>query len=269
MSKKEIAIPSSRVPLIDTHCHIFTTQFDDDLEQAIQRALVNNVTKIFMPNIDRASVETMNAVAEKFPSICYPMMAIHPCDVKKEFSEDLEFVDKELATGKYIAVGETGIDLYWDKNLIEQQKESFQAHLRFGKKYNLPVIIHIRESFDEVFEVVEKEASEDLYGIFHCFTGTLEEAHRAIELGFSLGVGGVSTFKKSHLPEVLSEIDIQHLVLETDSPYLAPTPYRGKRNEPSYIPFIAQRLAEIKNTSIDEIAKLTTDNALKIFNLMP
>lgn len=253
--------------MIDTHCHIYTSQFSEDVDLAIMNAMSQNVTKILMPNIDKASVTEMNRLAEKYPSVCYPMMAIHPCDVKEDFKEDLSYVDAELATGKYIAVGETGIDLYWEKKLIEQQKESFQAHLQFGKKYNLPVIIHIRDSFDEVFEVIEKEASDELNGIFHCFTGTIEVANRAIELGFSLGVGGVSTFKKSHLPEVLKQIDNKHLVLETDSPYLAPTPYRGSRNEPSYIPYIAQKLAEVKGLTIDEVAEFTTENAKRIFKL--
>lgn len=252
---------------IDTHCHIFATQFDEDIDQAIQRALDQNVGKILMPNIDRESVASMNALAEKYPNVCYPMMAIHPCDVKAQIEEDLAYVERELETGKYIAVGETGIDLYWDKSLITQQKESFKRHLQFGKQFDLPVVIHIRDSFDEVFEVVEGEASSDLYGIFHCFTGTLEQAHRAIDLGFSLGIGGVSTFKKSHLSEVLPHIDLQHLVLETDSPYLAPTPHRGKRNEPAYIPLIAERLAQIKQTSIEEIKHVTTENANRIFNL--
>lgn len=267
MSKKKPPVPTSRNLMIDTHCHIFASNFEKDIEQAIQRSLVSNVTKILMPNIDRESVEPMNRLVEKYPSICYPMMAIHPCDVKKEIEEDLEFVDKELATGKYIAVGETGIDLYWEKDLIQQQKDSFQEHLKLGKKYNLPVIIHIRDSFDEVFEVIEKEVSDELFGIFHCFTGTIEQANRAIDLGFSLGVGGVSTFKKSELPEVLAQIDIKHLVLETDSPYLAPNPFRGQRNEPSYIPYIGQKLAETKGMILEDVAKITTENALKIFKL--
>ena len=182
---------------IDTHCHIFASQFSEDVDDAIQRALDNNVGKILMPNIDLDSVEQMNKLANKYPKVCYPMMAIHPCDVKADFQKDLEFVDAALSTGKYIAVGETGIDLYWSKDLIDQQKESFQEHLKFGKKYGLPVVIHIRESFDEVFEVIEKEEETSLFGIFHCFTGTLEQASRAIDLGFSLGVGGVSTFKKN------------------------------------------------------------------------
>lgn len=252
---------------IDTHCHIFSKQFDEDIDDAIQRALDNNVGKILMPNIDLESVEPMNILAKKYPGICYSMMAIHPCDVKADFKKDLEFVDKELATGKYIAVGETGIDLFWEKELIEQQKESFRAHLQFGKKYNLPVVIHIRDSFDEIFEVIEKEAEPSLFGIFHCFTGTLEQANRAIELGFSLGVGGVSTFKKTHLNEVLDKIDLKHLVLETDSPYLAPTPNRGKRNEPSYIPLIAEKLADFHQTTIEKIEEITTENANRIFKL--
>lgn len=253
--------------MIDTHCHLYVNQFKEDAEAVIYNAMSQNVTKILMPNISKESVEPMNTLAEKFPAVCYPMAAIHPCDVKEEYEADLEFIDEELATGKYIGVGETGIDLYWEKKLIEQQKKSFQGHLQLGKKYDLPVIIHVRESFDEVFEVLEMEASDDLYGILHCFTGTLEQANRAIELGFSLGVGGVSTYKKSHLPDVLDEIDIKHLVLETDSPYLSPTPYRGKRNEPTYIPYIAERLAQIMGVSIEEVAEITTTNAERIFKL--
>ena len=252
---------------IDTHCHIFSDKFDEDVDDAIQRAIDNNVGKILMPNIDLGTVEAMNKLAQKYPKVCYPMMAIHPCDVKVDFEKELEFVDKELATGKYIAVGETGIDLYWSKDLIDQQKESFKAHLQFGKKYNLPVVIHIRDSFDQVFEVIEQEVDESLFGIFHCFTGTLEQAKKAIDLGFDLGVGGVSTFKKTHLNEVLDKIDLKNLVLETDAPYLAPTPHRGKRNEPSYIPLIADKLADFHQVSVDKIEEITTQNANRIFNL--
>lgn len=252
---------------IDTHCHIFSDQFADDADEVIKRALSFNVGKILMPNINRNSVVEMNYLAEKYPKVCYPMMAIHPCDVNLNFIDDITFVDNELATGNYIAVGETGIDLYWDKTFLEQQKTSFKLHLQLGKKYKLPVIIHVRDSFDEIFEVLAQEAGDGLFGIFHCFTGTLEQAKKAIQFNFNIGVGGVCTFKKSHLNDVLAQIDLKNIVLETDAPYLAPTPHRGKRNEPSYIPIIADKLAEIHQLSLNEIEKITTQNAYRIFNL--
>lgn len=252
---------------IDTHCHIFSEQFDNELDEIVLKAIKSDVKKIIMPNISLQSIDRMKAVAEKFPDVCLPSLAIHPCDVSTQFLTDCAIIKQELKLNKYVAIGETGIDLYWDKSLLNEQKKSFQFHLQLAKEFELPVLIHIRDSFDEVFEVIEQEKSELLKGIFHCFTGTQEQAERAINLGFLLGIGGVITFKNSQLPTVLKNIDLKNLVLETDSPYLAPTPYRGKRNEPAYIPIIAEKIADIKQCSIIDVADLTTENAKELFKI--
>jgi len=254
--------------MIDTHAHIYVKQFDEDRDEVVRRAQESGVEKILLPNIDVDSFQSMMDLSEKYPGYCLPMAGLHPCDVKENYEEVLGQVEQWLeGDQQFIGVGETGIDLYWDKTFIEEQKIAFQRHLQWGKKYNLPVVVHIRDSFDEVFEVVEKEAGEGLHGVFHCFTGTVEQAHRAIDLGFKLGLGGVLTFKKSGLDATISQVDVEHLVIETDSPYLSPTPYRGKRNEPSYVVKVAEKLADVKNLSVQEVQEITTNNAKRIFNL--
>lgn len=253
---------------VDTHTHLFLNQFENDREIVVNQAINAGVTKLILPNVDQKSLNDMQKLCEKFPENCYPLIGLHPSSVKNNFEKILEKFETELETKKYYGIGETGIDLYWDKTSLDIQKVSFIQHINWSKKYKLPLIIHARESFDQIFEIIEKENSSELFGIFHCFTGTKEQAERIISFGgFKLGIGGVVTYKTSNLDEILKFIDIQHIVLETDSPYLPPVPYRGKRNESSYIINIAQKVAEIYNVELPEIARITTENANKIFNL--
>jgi TatD DNase family protein len=251
---------------IDTHAHLYHKQFAGDLDEMIQRALSAGVNKLFLPNIEMESVEPRLALAEAHPGICFPMMGLHPGSVNADPTRDLQEVERLLRTGGYHAVGEIGIDLYWDKTFIEQQKEAFRQQVRWAKELRLPVVIHSRQSFQEVYAIVEDENSEELRGVFHCFTGTPEEARLVVELGgFYLGIGGVITFPRGGLDVTMAEVGAEHCVLETDAPYLAPVPYRGKRNESSYIPLVAARLAEVTGRSLDDIAAITTRNAKRLF----
>ncbi len=252
---------------IDTHAHLYAAQFKNDQADMIARAFDQNVKKLYLPNIDTASIDGMLELEEKYPENCFAMMGIHPCSIKKGFERDLYVVEDWLKRRKFVAVGEIGTDLYWDKTLLPEQQAAFKIQVGFAKQYDLPIVIHCRESFRETIELLEPLKDEKLKGIFHCFTGTLAEAQEAIELGFYLGIGGVLTFKKSGLDAVVKEIDLKHLVLETDSPYLSPTPHRGKRNESSYIPLIAQKLAEVKAITLEEVAQQTTQNAQNIFQM--
>lgn len=252
---------------IDTHAHIYSDDFDLDRGDVIGRCLDENVRKIVMPNIDHTSVDAMLEVEARFPDHCIATMGLHPCSVKKGFERELYNVESWLAKRKFAAVGEIGTDLYWDKTFWSHQQEAFNIQMNWAKQYNLPIIIHCRESLDETIEMVEKAKDERLTGIFHCFGGSVEQANRIVKLGFYLGIGGVVTFKKGGLDLVLPEIDLTHIVLETDSPYLAPVPHRGKRNEPSYVPLIAQKIATIKNVSIEEVCNTSSSNAHLIFKL--
>ena len=254
---------------IDTHAHLFWDSFDNDLNEVIERAKKADVSKIFCPNVDLDTIDKLNKLVAKYPDFCFPLMGLHPSGVKNDFEKKLEIITRHLETGNYYAVGEIGIDLHWENNKehIEQQIEAFRYQVRLAKKINLPIIIHARKAFDEVFSVIDSEIDKNLSGIFHCFTGTIEQAQHIIEYKtFKMGIGGVVTYKNAGLDKTLKNIDIQHLVLETDSPFLTPTPFRGKRNESSYLIYIAKKIAEIKKISIDEVAQVTTDNALKIFN---
>jgi len=252
---------------IDTHTHLFSSQFDHDKHQVIEKAIKKGVDKMLLPNINSETVKAMHQLCQDFPQHCYPMMGLHPCDVKDNYEQELEIVKSHLDKGKYVAMGEIGIDLYWDKSTLDIQKKAFRQQLIWAKDYELPVAIHIRESFETIFEVIEEVNDQNLKGVFHCFTGTKEQAQKAIEMGFMLGIGGVVTFKNSGLDKILKELPLEKLLLETDSPYLAPTPHRGQRNESSYIPFIAQKMAEIYGVNIEEVAKITTQNAKKLFKL--
>jgi len=252
---------------VDTHTHLYSSKFDSDRDEMINRTLSENVKKLCLPNIDSESIEGMLALEEKYPDNCFPMMGLHPCSVKEDFEKELYIVEEWLSKRKFVAVGEMGTDLYWDKTFFPQQQEAFRVQVNLAKKYDLPIVIHCRDSFRETIELLEPLKDEKLRGIFHCFTGTIAEAEEAIQMGFLLGIGGVLTFKKSGLDAALALIDLKHLVLETDSPYLSPTPHRGKRNESSYIPLIAQKLAEVKQCSVEEIAKQTTQNAEQLFGL--
>ncbi len=252
--------------LIDTHTHLFLEQFAADDEQVIESAVTNGVERFYLPNIDSSTYDSMMAFVGKYPDRCYPLIGLHPCSVKEDFEVELAFVREKLSKQRFYGIGETGIDLYWDKTNLDQQIEAFALQIQLAKEFQLPVIIHCRESFNEVFEVISKFNDEKLFGIFHCFTGSIQQAQDVISLeGFKMGIGGVLTFKNGGLDQTVKEIDLKHLVLETDSPYLAPAPYRGKRNESSYIKIIAERLAEIKGVSLEEIAVITTENANKIF----
>jgi TatD DNase family protein len=251
---------------IDTHAHLYHKQFADDREAMLQRAMDAGVTKLFLPNIDLDSIEGMDALAATHPTMCFPMMGLHPCSVGEHNDEAMARMDSLLRTGRYCAVGEIGIDLYWDKTFLAQQQEVFRQHVRWAKELDLPVVIHCRNSFAETITIVEEENAESLRGVFHCFTGTPEEAQRIIALGgFMLGIGGVITYPKGGLYETMHVVGPDHCVLETDAPYLAPVPFRGKRNESSYIPHIAERLALATGRSVADIATITTSNAERLF----
>jgi len=252
---------------IDTHSHLFSEEFDSDRTEVVQRAISSGVKKLFLPNIDSTSISSMLELEKQFPENCFAMMGLHPGSVNEKYMEELKIAEEWLSKRKFSAIGEIGMDYYWDKTFISQQKEAFSKQIDWAKKYNLPVVIHQRECFDDTFEIVMSKNEKSLRGIFHCFTGTIEQANRIISLeGFKMGIGGAVTYKKSELPEVLKQIDLKHIVLETDSPYLTPVPHRGKRNESSYITFVAQKIAEIKGISIEEVAEVTTKNAIEIFN---
>ncbi len=250
---------------IDTHAHIYSAKFDADRDEVIQRAVENGVSKIFMPNIDTASIDAMLEAELKYPEVCIPMMGLHPCDVDGNFEKQLYVMEEWLEKRPFAGIGETGLDLYWDKTFFEHQKEALKIQIAWAKKKGLPIILHCRESMDETIEIVRELNDDRLAGIFHCFTGSLEQAKEIIEMGFLLGVGGVATFKNGGLDKVLPEIGLDHLVLETDAPYLAPVPNRGKRNSPEYIPLIAERVAELKGTSLETVADITHANAFGVF----
>ncbi len=251
-------------PLIDTHAHIYLEAFKEDLTDVLTRAQESGIAKIYMPNIDHTSIEDMMEVEEKY-SFCKSMMGLHPCSVNKNFEKELYRVEEWLGKREFVAVGEIGTDLYWDKTYWEQQKEAFNIQVSWAKEYKMPIVIHCRESIDETIELVEVLKDDDLTGVFHCFTGDASQAKRITDMGFYLGIGGVATFKNGGLDKVLPEVDLGKIVLETDSPYLAPVPKRGKRNEPAYVKLIAERVAEIKEIELEELATTTSDNAKQLF----
>ncbi len=251
--------------LIDTHAHLYASQFDKDRLEMIQRAIDADISAIYLPNIDKQSIEPMLSLEASYPDFCFAMMGIHPCAIKENYEEELAEVEKWLAKRTFCAIGEIGLDLYWDKTFFEQQKEAFRRQINWAKDLNLPIVIHSRESTWEVIEILRELKDEKLRGIFHCFGGTLAEANAIIELGFYLGIGGVLTYKKAKLDETLKLIDLEYLVLETDAPYLAPTPHRGKRNESAYVRTIAEQLASVKETTLEEVAEITSRNARQVF----
>lgn len=254
--------------LIDTHAHLYAEEFDADRTEMLQRALDTGLTHMYLPNIDSSSIEGMLALEAQFPGQCLAMMGLHPCYVKENYREELAIVKSWLEKRSFPAIGEIGIDLYWDKTFVREQEEAFLTQVEWAKQYDLPIVIHSRESMDLIIELLKPVRHSRLRGIFHCFTGTVAQAEAAIELGFLLGIGGVLTFKKSGLDAVLSEIDLKHLVLETDAPYLAPTPFRGKRNESSYLLKVAEKLAEVKGVNLNEVAEVTTQNALQLLGTL-
>ena len=253
--------------IIDTHTHLYLKQFNEDIDFVIKRSKDVGVNKFIFPAIDSSHLNDMHILKNKYPNNIYLMSGLHPTNVKENFNDELEFVVNSLKTHDYIAIGEVGIDLYWDKSFLNEQQEAFRFQIRLAIKNDLPIVIHCREAFDEIFEILYKENCDKLRGVFHCFTGTLEQAKRAIDLGFVLGIGGVVTFKNGGIDKFLNQIDLKHIVLETDSPYLAPVPYRGKRNESSYIIHVIEKLSEIYGLSKEEIADITTKNAEKVFAL--
>lgn len=253
---------------IDTHSHLFSEKFEEDIDEIVQRAKANGVEKILLPNIDMESIEAMHKLEDSDPSFFKSMMGIHPCYVTEDYENELQKTKKWFSKRDYCAVGEIGIDLYWEKELIEQQKNAFRSQLKLAKELKLPVAIHARDSFQEIFKIVDEENDENLTGVFHCFTGGKVEADKIMSFGgFKMGLGGVLTFKKSGLDKTVFEIPMEEFVLETDSPYLAPTPYRGKRNESSFLLNIAEKLADIKGISLKTVADITTGNAIELFNL--
>jgi len=251
----------------DTHTHLYSEEFDQDRNEMIQRAIEAGVSRFFVPSIDSNYTQKMYELEKEFPENIFLMMGLHPTYVKENYLEELAHVETELSKRKFQAIGEIGIDLFWDKTFLKQQQHAFQHQIQLAKKYNLGINIHCRDAFDETFEVLESEKAADLFGIFHCFTGDLVQAEKAVSLGMKLGIGGVATFKNGKIDQFLNQIDLKHIVLETDSPYLAPVPYRGKRNESSYVTLVAQKLAEIYNLSIEEIAQITTENSKAVFGI--
>lgn len=250
---------------IDTHAHIYLDQFTEDAAEVISAAREASVGKIYMPNIDSGSIESMIRLEDENPGSCYSMIGLHPCSVNEDLDKEIKLMDSWLGKRKFAGIGETGTDLYWDKTFYDRQVESLEIHIGWAKKYNLPIILHSRDSLDETLSVIERNYDSGLKGIFHCFTGNAGQAGRIMDLDFLMGIGGVLTFKNSNLDKVIASLPPTHLVLETDSPFLAPHPYRGKRNEPRHIPLIAQKMADIFGLSVQEIANITRENAEKTF----
>ncbi len=260
--------------LTDTHTHIYSEAFEEDQDQMMDRAIKNGVTRFFVPAIDSSYTKAMYDIESRYPEHVFLMMGLHPTHVKENFEEELTHVEEELAKRfeqdagkKFYAVGEIGIDLYWDKTFLKQQQEAFRYQIRLAKQYKLPIVIHCRDAFEEIFEVLESEKEDSLFGIFHCFTGTIEDAHRAIGYNMKLGIGGVVTFKNGKIDTFLNQIPLENIVLETDAPYLAPTPYRGKRNESAYLINVLNRLSEVYQKPSEEIAAMTTQNSKDIFGV--
>ena len=253
--------------ITDTHTHLYSEAFDEDRDEMISRALAAGITRFFVPAIDSTYSESMYALERKYPTHVFLMMGVHPTHIKDNYKEELDHVTQALETRKFVAIGEIGIDLYWDKSALKKQQEAFRIQIQLAKRYKLPIVIHCRDAFDEVFEILEEEKSENLFGIFHCFTGTLEQAQQAISYNMKLGIGGVVTFKNGKIDQFLSQIDLKHIVLETDAPYLAPVPFRGKRNESVFIVEVLEKLSSIYGLSTKIIAEITTKNSKDIFNI--
>ena len=253
--------------ITDTHTHLYSSQFDDDRNQMMQRALDAGISRFFIPAIDSSHTDAMLTLEKDYSENVFLMMGLHPTSVKQNYKEELAHVKEMIDNRSFYAIGEIGIDLFWDKTFLAQQQEAFRTQIQWAKEKKLPIVIHCRDAFDEIFEVLESEKDENLFGIFHCFTGTEEQGQRAISFNMKLGIGGVVTFKNGKIDKFLNQIPLTHIVLETDSPYLAPTPYRGKRNESSYITNVIDKLVDIYGLSFDEIARITTQNSKDIFGI--
>ncbi|MGN6531033.1 MAG: TatD family hydrolase [Ginsengibacter sp.] len=252
--------------LIDTHTHLYVEEFKDDIKAVIERAEAEGVEKFYLPAIDSAENEALVNLEKKFPEKIFAMAGLHPCSVQENFKEELKKIEQQLSKREFAAIGETGLDFYWDTTFSKQQYESLHIHAQWAIEYKKPLVIHTRNAMQETIDLVKEYKGKNIFGIFHCFSGTLKNAKEIIDAGFLLGIGGVLTFKNSGLAEVIKDVDLKYLVLETDSPYLAPVPFRGKRNESSYLKYIVQKLAEVKNISVEEVALQTTKNAEEIFS---
>jgi len=253
--------------ITDTHTHLYSEAFDADRDEVIGKAMENGVNRFFIPAIDSTYTDRMLQLKRSYPDSIFLMTGLHPTHVKENYKEELQYVAEQLEKHNFCAMGEIGIDLYWDGTFLKEQREAFRTQIILAKKHNLPIVIHCRDAFDEIFEVLEKEKGDDLHGIFHCFTGTLEQAKKAISYNMALGIGGVVTFKHGKIDTFLSKIDLKHIVLETDAPYLAPVPYRGKRNEALYIVNILEKVATIYNKTMEEVAAITTENSKRVFGV--
>jgi TatD DNase family protein len=253
--------------LTDTHTHLYYETLPDKRAALMERCNNNNINRLFLPNVDMASLPLLFDLASAYPDQCFPMLGLHPCSVKENWEQELSDIKVAHQQNKIYAIGEIGIDLYWDKTFLTGQIEAFRQQINWAKSLKLPIVIHCRDAFNEVYEVLQQEQDDDLRGIFHCFTGTLEQANKITALGFYLGIGGVVTYKNSGLDKVVAEIDLKHIVLETDSPYLTPVPFRGKPNESSYLIYIAQKVAELHQTDVDTVASMTTENSKLLFGV--
>ena len=253
--------------LTDTHTHLYYETDEAKRAALIDRCRANHINRLFLPNVDAASVPMVYSLHEAYPDMCFPMLGLHPCDVKEDWENELEQIKAAYGQHKIYAIGEIGIDLYWDKTTLPIQIQAFKTQIAWAKSLKLPIVIHCRDAFDQVFEVLQEEQDDDLRGIFHCFTGNLEQAHKVIDLGFYLGIGGVVTYKNSGLDKVVSQVALNDIVLETDSPYLTPVPYRGKPNESSYLIYVAQKVADLHQTDLETVAAITTENSKKVFGV--
>ncbi|MCF8303300.1 MAG: TatD family hydrolase [Bacteroidales bacterium] len=255
--------------LTDTHTHLYLEEFNEDREEVVNNAIEKGVQYMLLPNIDSSTTEAMMKMVRTYAGHCFPFMGLHPGSVREDYEDELKMVEQWLDKEKFYAIGEIGIDLYWDKTWQKQQEKAFAYQIGLAKELKLPIVIHMRDSFDEVYRIVKQEASPDLRGVFHCFTGSAGQADKVIDVGFKIGLGGVLTFKNSKLDQSIKQVNLKHIILETDSPYLTPHPYRGKRNQSAYVFYVAQKLAEVKGLSVDEIADITTRNANELFNFIP
>lgn len=253
--------------ITDTHTHLYSEAFDEDRDAMMQRALDAKIERFFIPAIDSSYTEAMLQLEKAYPENVHLMMGLHPTSVKENYKEELNHVENLFKQRSFVAVGEIGIDLYWDKSTLKIQQDAFKKQIELAKDYNLPIVIHCRDAFDEIFEILEEKKDEKLFGIFHCFTGTFEQAKHAISFNMKLGIGGVVTFKNGGIDKFINQIDLKHIVLETDAPYLSPTPYRGKRNESSYIINVLNKLSELYNLPKEDIAKITTYNSTDVFKI--
>lgn len=253
--------------MIDSHCHLYLEEFDADIEKVIENATNNGITKFYLPAIDMAYTQRMQVLENKFPDKCFAMTGLHPCSVKEDYAKEIEHINTLLSQRNYCAIGEAGLDFHWDKTFVKQQYECLEIQIELALKYKIPLILHTRNATEETIEVIKKYKNTSLTGIFHCYSGSYEQTKKIIELGFYLGIGGVLTYKNAGLGETLAQFDLNNIVLETDAPYLSPVPFRGKRNESAFIKNIAEKLAEIKNISLQEVDIITTRNTEKIFGV--